>query len=305
MEAGEIHPRQLVERYNRGENITSLLRQASLSASNTEEIIETAYDLQSGKYIADLAANAGLRATMQAYSEAIAAEILDLTEPSSLLEPGIGEGTTFSTVLGALNLPNLLAHGFDISWSRVACCREYLAGRKIASPYLSVASLYHLPYADASFDVVYTSHAIEPNGGKELAILTELGRVASRYLVLVEPGYELANDEGRERMERLGYCRGLRQTAESLGLTVVKHELFAHTVGAENPSTLLILKKDASAPPAHPQLACPRYGDPLVDYPDALYSPESLRAYPKLGGIPCLRRDDGVIASAYARFAGR
>jgi ubiquinone/menaquinone biosynthesis C-methylase UbiE len=32
---------------------------------------------------------------------------------------------------------------------------------------LVVADLFHIPFADNSVDVVYTSHSLEPNGGRE------------------------------------------------------------------------------------------------------------------------------------------
>ena len=46
--------RELKEAYARGENITSLLRTEQGTSANSEEIIEIAYDLQAGRYIAAL-----------------------------------------------------------------------------------------------------------------------------------------------------------------------------------------------------------------------------------------------------------
>jgi SAM-dependent methyltransferase len=297
-----MHPKVLADAYRRGENITSLLRTLDASDSNSEATIETAYDLQAGSYVAALS-DPAIKAHKAAYGAAIAAELLQLTEPTSLLEAGVGEGTTLSFVLQALAPRTLNAHGFDLSWSRIATCRDWLASQAVGEPTLAVASLLHLPYASDAFDVVYTSHTIEPNGGNEAAVLRELYRVTSRYLVLLEPGYELASDEARARMERLGYCRNLPGVAASLGMKVTRHELFAHSVNPLNPTALTIIEKAPSAPAATPHFACPNFGDPLVAIGGALFSPDSLRAYPTLGGIPCLRQHDAVIASAFARFA--
>gem|GEM_PF-4185934 len=178
-----IHPGELVDAIRRGENITELLRGAWKTAGNTEEIIETAYDLQT---LENDRCPAGREAVERhnRYGNEIARRILSYTRPSSLLEAGVGRGTTFLPVLQGLDLPVLQAHGLDLSWSRVAACRRALASSFRRPVFLCTGSILHLPYEDHSFDLVYTSHAIEPNGGREAEILAELYRVASRYLFL-------------------------------------------------------------------------------------------------------------------------
>ena len=296
-----MNPKALKEAYDRGENITELLRQTTDSDQNTEEIIETAYDLQTGSYIKALDSPEMFQ-HKQEYGAAIAAEISKLTSPQSILESGVGEGTTLSFVTKAFEQTPPHVHGFDISWSRIAACRQWLSDQNCADAWLSVASIFSTPYSDNSFDVVYTSHTIEPNGGREPEILAELYRIASRYLILLEPGYELAGEEARSRMERLGYCRGLAQHAENLGMTVVRHELFEPTINPQNPTAITVISKTPSAASVTPKIACPRYLTALAELPDSLYSAESFRAYPKIKGIPCLRREDGIIASRFEEF---
>ena len=291
-------PKSLKEAFAHGENITELLRQESGSEQNTEEIIEMAYDLQAGTYVKALE-TPEIYQCKENYSDAIANEISGLTSASSILEPGVGEGTTMSFVIQSFDQRPPHIHGFDISWSRIACCRDWLSTQDCADAHLSVASILHTPYLDDSFDVVYTSHVIEPNGGNEIAILTELFRITSKYLILLEPGYELASDEARARMKKLGYCTGLVDHAKTLGMKVIKHELFEHTANPLNPTAITVIAKNPNAPSATPKLACPRYLTPLSNYSESLYSSDSLRAYPKIKGIPCLRPEDGIIASTY------
>lgn len=267
-----------------------------------EEVIETAYDLQAGSYVKALD-DPNMLHQRESYGAAIAAQVRSLTEPTSILEAGVGEGTALSFVLDGFGDNCPVAHGMDISWSRLACGREWLSRRGHDSAVLSVASLLSLPYRNDSFDVVYTSHTIEPNGGKEAAILKELYRVSSRYLVLLEPAYELASEEVRQRMDGHGYCRGLVRHAEELGMEVLKHELFPHACNPLNPTAITVIVKNAHASPAIPKWACPRFGDLLTDRGDSLYSEGSLRAYPKIGRIPCLRPSDGIVASAYERYS--
>ena len=63
--------RSLKAAYDRGENITALLREATGAGTNSEAIIELAYDLQTGAYIAALDDPAFLE-YQQRYSGAIA-----------------------------------------------------------------------------------------------------------------------------------------------------------------------------------------------------------------------------------------
>lgn len=293
-----LTPRELQSAYRQGKNITELLRQAQQTHRNTEEIIEVAYDLQAGSYMAAMA-SPEMNRHKAAYAAAIAREILSLMAPTSLLEAGVGEATTLSGVIGSLELAPASAYGFDISWSRVLCARTWLESQGRSGPTLCTGSLFHIPFASASIDVVYTSHTIEPNGGMEEPILRELYRVARHWLVLLEPCYELAEEQARQRMERLGYCRDLAATCGRLGYEVVKHELFPLTANPLNPTGITVIRKSAAdSRPAH-VLACPKFGTPLRDMGGMLYSPEALAVYPVLGGIPCLRPESAIIASKY------
>jgi uncharacterized protein YbaR (Trm112 family) len=148
-------------------------------------------------------------------------------------------------------------------------------------------------------DIVFTSHALEPNGGKERIMLEELRRVARRYVVLLEPAYDLAGAKARQRMEEHGYCRRIRATCDELGYHVVRHELFAVEGNPLNPAALTIIAKAEPGPRPDYILACPRCRSRLERRGDWFYSPESLAAYPVLGGFPCLRVENGIVASRF------
>ena len=221
-----------------------------------------------------------------------------MCQPRSILEAGVGEATTYAGVLQGLGevIPN---YAFDLSWSRVAYARRWLENAGIMKATLTTGSLLQLPYADNSIDVVYTSHSIEPNGGYEEIILKELFRVAIRYVILLEPGYELATDEARERMDSHGYCRNLKGISESLGYDVIEHTLFPVTSNPLNPTSLTIIKKSDLISSVEYILACPKYKTPLEEIDGMMFSAEALVVYPIIGGIPCLRIENGVFASKY------
>jgi hypothetical protein len=294
-----MSPSELRAAYARGENIAALLRKQFGSMINTEEIIEISYDLQAGSYVTAMEDRA-VAAIVSEYAGEIAHILRQYGEPISLLEAGVGEATTLARVLQAYNRQEIEAHGFDLSWSRIYQAKRWLAEEGLPQVALCTASLARLPFADDCFDVVYTSHSIEPNGGREVEILSELYRVTSRYLILLEPAYELANPEAQARMRQHGYCRNLRGHAERLGMKVVANRLFPVVRNPLNPTGLTVIEKDSARPPVGPKYQCPKYRTPLLRHEQVYYSPEGFSVYPILAGIPCLRMENSITASFYA-----
>lgn len=118
-------------------------------------------------------------------------------------------------------------------------------------------------------------------------------------MILLEPGYEFASDEARQRMDSHGYCKDLKGISDSLGYDVLEHKLFPHTSNPLNPTTLTIIRKDSDVELPSSVLACPRFKTPIREIGGMLFSPEALVVYPVLGGIPCLRIENGIFASKY------
>ena len=309
-------PREMQRLYQAGQNICAARRAEFGVSENSSEIIELAYDLQTGSYI-NAVVHGGLGPHKADYSLEIARRIQGLfaedEAPASILEVGCGEATTLSGVIS--NLPSEIQFfGFDLSWSRAFYARNWLHTNGIRDCWLGTGDLFHMPFLDRSIDVVYTSHSIEPNGGQEEPILRELLRVARRYVVLLEPGYEITTPENRRRMDFHGYCRGLPRVARALGANVVCHESFPFSANPENPTALTIIaqpeveKASASgravgSTPTESVLACPRYKTPLRPIDEMLYSDEALVVYPTIGGIPCLRIENGILASKFVERA--
>ncbi len=79
--------------------------------------------------------------------------------------------------------------------SRLLFARKYLAQNGYENVKLFTGDLDRIPLASASVDVVLTIHAVEPNRGREEAVLSELLRVARKHLVMIEPSYEFASAE--------------------------------------------------------------------------------------------------------------
>ena len=157
-----------------------------------------------------------------------------------------------------------------------------------------------IPFLDNSIDVVYTFHSIEPNGGNEESILKELYRVTKKYLILFEPDYNGTNEKNRARMDSLGYCKDLKKIALKLGYNIVLEKKFINNLNENNPTNIIIIKKDTSIRTEENQniYACPKYKTPLKLYKNqAYYSEKSLLMYPIIDNIPCLRIENGILSS--------
>lgn len=299
-----LTPRELKMIFDQGgQNLMQALRVDTATSVNTEEIIKWSYDIQAGSYI-EAQKNPGVAEEKRLYTEEIARLLLSVGPSQSIAEAGVGEATTLSGVMQNMNLPGTYFYGFDLSWSRVAFAQALLKQRAAERVSLCMASLFHIPYASDSIDIVYTSHSIEPNGGKEEPILRELYRVARKYLILLEPGYEIADAEERSRMEAHGYCRDLVNIAKRLGYKVVEHRRFSYCVNPSITTAVTVIEKVDELPRPAEVLACPCFKTPLMEVGGMLYSPEALTVYPVIGGVACLHIENGIVACHYPKFCG-
>lgn len=287
------------EIYERGGNIIQHLKQ-NQNDLNALEMILISYDFQSGTYIREVKKNPRYN---HEYTVAIARVITGLgVKYDSLLEAGVGEATSLANVVQKLPSEPKQIFGFDISWSRIRYAVEYLKKKCIKNSLVFTGDLFNVPIADNSIDIVYTSHSIEPNGGREKEALQELMRITKKYLVLLEPAYEFANAEARKRMESHGYIKNLYGSAVDLGMNVIEHRLFNVFSNPLNPTGLMIIKKDLKIHKTiRNPLVCPVTKTPLQLIKGSYFSKESLLAYPVIDEVPCLLSDNAVIVTHYMK----
>ena len=252
------------------------------------------YDFQAGSYIQGFSKNQEYN---DKYCKTLSKIIDKIGNVESIIEVGVGDATTLNTVIRNLeNKPSDIL-GFDISWSRLKFAKELLKDIKLDSVKLFTANLFEIPLLDNSIDVVYTSHSIEPNGGKEEEALKELYRITNKYLILLEPSFEHANDEGKARMKKNGYVTKLHATAKKLGYKIIEHRLFEYCSNPLNPTGLIIIEKNEKSS-NNSNLVCPISSTELVNYSESLlFSKESFLAYPVIDGIPCLLKENSILAS--------
>ncbi len=212
--------------YANGGNIIKYLKSLNKKDQNTIEDILISYDFQSGSYIKSFSENLDYK---EKYSAALAKVIESLGSFDSIMEAGIGEATTLYSLLNRLTRipPNIF--GFDISWSRLKFAKNFLAEFDFTDVTLFTTNLFEIPLLDNSVDIVYTSHSIEPNGGREEDAIRKLYRIADKYVILLEPSYEFADKESRDRMKEHGYVTKLYATAKGLGYNIIEHRLFDYS----------------------------------------------------------------------------
>jgi uncharacterized protein YbaR (Trm112 family) len=292
--------RPAVEAFKEGRNVMATLRELHGAFQNNDNGIEIAYDLQAGTYTKFVEDN---RDYWLAYSNQLAGLMSEFLRPGdTTLDVGTGELTTLVGV-ARTGLAAAKFYGCDISFSRIHAGRNF-ADRMLDTNLRAtvegfVGNLFHLPYLDASIDVVWTSHALEPNGGKEVEAIRELLRVARRYLVLFEPSYENNSEQGRLRMEQLGYIRDVPGAIARAGGRLIDSRRMEVTSNPLNPTWAYVcVPATERAGPVGSIWACPASGLPMERRADCFFSRASRLAYPIIDGIPVLRREQAILASA-------
>jgi len=293
--------------YKEGRNITELLRSQKNIDSNTSEIIETAYDLQAGSYIEHIKNNPIQAAD---YTTELASILNKHTsESDSLLDIGTGELTTLSHLICCLENKPKIVYAFDLSWSRIYKGVTYAkdvmgVDYKLLKPF--VADISEIPLLDKSINITTSSHALEPNGNKLKELLVELFRITIDKLVLFEPCYEINTEEGKKRMDRLGYIKNIDETVEELGGKLIEKIILKNTSNPLNPTVCFIitpppLLKDISLNKSDFNgsiFSVPGTNIPLCNFEDYYFSSQVGLCYPTLKSIPILKSNASILASS-------
>jgi hypothetical protein len=291
--------------YGEGKNITEMLRAQKGLAVDEPEIIEIAYDLQAGTYIEFASKN-------REFSLKYARELADIiqnymTAGDTLLDVGTGEITTLSLVCQCLTRKPLRIYAFDISWSRIFKGVHYAndnMGECFGSLVPFVADISETPLLDKSVNVTISSHALEPNGSRLSTLLLELFRVTKDRLILFEPCYEMSTDEGRQRMDRLGYIRGLDSVATALGGKLVDRIKIENVSNPLNPTACFIIEPPLrmvteESETSRPEVfSLPGSNLPLDRIDNFLFSKETGLCFPILKSVPILKSNAAILASA-------
>lgn len=98
-------------------------------------------------------------------------------------------------------------------------------------------------------------------------------------------------------MKELGYVTKLLSTVKKLGYKIIEYGLFSYSNNPLNPTGIMIIEKKSQAT-NELDLRCPNSLTELVKYKNSLlFSTESLLAYPVIEDIPCLLKENSVLAT--------
>lgn len=304
MKVNKVDFVNLRDLYNKNVNIVNHLK-TNFPDMSLEKVIEISYDLQSGSYT-QIEKDSDQTKNSREYSSDLLVSYLNKLKFNTICEVGVGEANGLLNICKKINFTK--AYGFDISLSRLLYANKNMLDNFSEDKFsLFNSDLFNIPLPDNSIDVVYTAHSIEPNGGKEKEALQELYRVCKKYLILREPDFENASEEGKKRMKYHGYATidNLIIEANKLGMKIITKEFLGNVTNILNPSSLIIIEKDDDKLKAKQEdliFTCPISNYPLKRGDNFLYSDVGGYLYPIIKDIPVLIRDKGMLSSHISEF---
>ena len=292
-----MHPlRMALDAVSDGRSITETLTSTDVACLGSPALIEAMYEAQAGSYTAEQDAD-----ELRLYTLEVCRAFCDhVGQYDDVLDVGTGEA---NRLIAALRYGRHGGHvsAVDLSWSRLswAAANARAAGLRVD---FAVAEAACLPIADGSVDWITSVHALEPNTGRETALLAEMARVARKGVLLIEPDWQLADARQRDRMARLGFVRSIRQSAQKAGLTLMHDYPLQHNANPDNPASVLVFTPARPRTSGAPIWQDPVDGEPLLPFGGGLRTAGGL-FYPMLDGIPFLRRRDALMAAKPAGAA--
>ena len=275
----------LKQAYDQGDNLRELILSWGLPMDL--ETISIIYELESGTYTKYSNEN-------PLYIDAFTSEIVCimskyLQKRMSLLDCGTGEATTLIPILKKLDMRS--GYAIDASISRLLWAQQNAVAAKVDLK-LAVSDIGNLPLLDNSVDAVLTVHALESNLGREIQLIRELGRVARRFMFLIEPDFENSSKVQKKRMTKLNYIRNIDTAIKKNSFKILDKVHVTNNANELNSSSITVVDTGKSRPgKSNLTWVGPIYKEELRPYLNGLLSTSGLY-YPKINGIPLFRSTD-------------
>ena len=212
------------------------------------------------------------------------------------LEVGAGELTTIGAL--SMELPGIEWQGLELSFNRVFQGRKFFREEFDIDICACKGDAMRLPFADQSFDLVFTSHCLEHIPFGYQAAVDEITRVARKHVVLFEPVWETSDWAQKFRMHAQGYVRGLLPYARSKATFALTPPLVLDVGSPFNRTTRLHLSRTQAKRNGDTTLVCPSCRGPLEVTQTERMCDACHLLFPVIQGIPVMDPDD-------AYFVGR
>ena len=226
---------------NKDINYTQYLR--SLKNLSELDIIRHSYDLQTGSYLKRFFARE--KKYIQYTNEISQVINSNFKNFRTMIDCGCGEMTVSYLIIKRL----ISVKKFflcDISLNRMMEGKKFL--RKKLNKTLTnklnffCTSLDKIPFKDNSIDLIFTSHALEPNKIKSINIIKELYRISKKGLIFCEPDYTTASREQKKRMKKNNYVQNIPGILRKLDFKFTRIKL-KNSLTKTNQTTCFIIHK--------------------------------------------------------------
>jgi ubiquinone/menaquinone biosynthesis C-methylase UbiE len=203
-------------------------------------ITKLSYDAQTGSYI-----KLHGKRNLSRILNPVINEIKKFKKIKTILDFGTGEMTSLAYMMK--NLSNkIIFYANDISLSRLIAGQKYikkkLDKKRFKNLNIFCTNHFELPFKDNSIDLITTVQSIEPNNAYKKKLLSELIRIARKGLVLMEPHYEIANNESKKRMVKFGYIKNFEKLIKSYNFLyfIIKKN---YHYNSSNPNSIFVIIK--------------------------------------------------------------
>jgi hypothetical protein len=277
------------EAYVDGKNIIGTI--TNKSDRFRDAALEISYNLQSGVYT-DLST---LEEVVRFRDEThgLIRNYLEEFEIDELLDLGVGEGTSWIDC----NVPVNHFIGFDLSLNRLDFVRTNLKKTRFGHIDTVRGNLSNLPFFSDSIDAITTMHSIEANTKDSIEkIVSEIVRVARKFLFIFEPNYETANNEMKNRMRHHGYATNIFATVrKSSCLEILCEGQLSDSTNKKNLTSYIFARKKGNTPKPKSFLRSPLSELPLIERDNFLAEQDGCFVFPIVGETKCLCAEDGIM----------
>ena len=161
---------------------------------------------------------------------------------NSILEVGAGELTNLDALIKKLKKKPKKIGAIDISFNRLLKGKRFINKKNRKINLLARADASKLPFSDNSFDMVYTANCLEQVPELFLKSVSELVRVSSGIVVIIEPSFEFGSNSSKNYIFKKGYTKIKANHFKKLNLKPIYRDILEfryYIAGTE----IIILKK--------------------------------------------------------------